>query len=60
MIRNEPHTVPDAVNRQISHYGYHVGQIMLLARSIVGKDWKWLTIAPGESEAFNKQMMGET
>jgi len=58
LIRNEPHTVPDAVNRQISHYGYHVGQIMLIARSIVGDDWQWLTIAPGKSDAFNKQMMG--
>jgi Protein of unknown function (DUF1572) len=59
LIRNEPHSVPDAVNRQVSHYGYHVGQIMLIARSIVGDDWQWLTIAPGKSDAFNKQMMGD-
>ncbi len=60
MIRNEPHTVPDAVNRQISHYGYHFGQIMLIAKFVVGEDWKWLTIAPGQSGAFNKQKMGGT
>lgn len=58
LIRSEPHTMPDAVNRQISHYGYHVGQIMLIAKSLVGIEWEWLTIAPGESEAFNKRMMG--
>lgn len=57
-IRGEPHSVPEAVNRQISHYGYHVGQIVLIARSLVGKNWQWLTIAPGQSGAFNRKMMG--
>ena len=60
LIRTEPHSVPDAVNRQISHYGYHVGQIILIARALVGDDWNWLTIAPGQSKAFNKQMMGDS
>lgn len=56
-IRGEPHSVPDAVNRQISHYGYHVGQILLIARILVGDErWKWLTIAPGGSAGFNERM----
>jgi len=56
-IRGEPHSVPDAVNRQISHYGYHVGQIMLIARVIKGNDsWRWLTVAPGGSRAFDASM----
>ncbi len=56
-IRGEPHSVPDAVNRQISHYGYHVGQILLIARVIKGSDaWRWLTVEPGGSREFNASM----
>ncbi len=57
VIRGEPHTVPDAVNRQISHYGYHAGQIMLIARMLVGNQgWNWVTIPLGGSEQFNQEM----
>lgn len=56
-IRGEKHSISDAVNRQISHYGYHVGQIHLIARTLVGADrWLWQTIAPGASTAFNQKM----
>lgn len=62
-IRGEPHSVPDAVNRQVSHYGYHVGQILLIARVIKGREsWRWLTVPPEGSAAFNtsmKQKYGE-
>lgn len=53
-IRGEAHTVIDAINRQLTHYGYHVGQIVLIARIHVGEDrWQTLTIPRGGSEAFN-------
>jgi hypothetical protein len=52
-IRGEPHTVFKAINRQTAHYGYHVGQIVLLARHIKGSEWKYLTIPRGQSEQFN-------
>ena len=58
-IRNEPHTVMLAIVRQISHYGGHIGQILLLAKHITlarGRTWTYLTIAPGGSEQFNKRM----
>lgn len=55
-IRSEPHTVPAAITRQIAHYGYHTGQIMLIARALVGDAWQWVTIAPGASDDFNRQM----
>ena len=49
--------MPDAVNRQVSHYGYHVGQILLIARILKGdEDWRWLTVAPGGSVAHNEAM----
>ncbi len=56
-IRGEHHTVIDAVIRQIDHYGYHVGQIVQIARILVGDDdWNTLSIARGKSEEFNQRM----
>ena len=55
-IRSEPHTVPDAVDRQLMHMGYHVGQILLIARMVVGSEWQWQTIKPGGSDGFNQKM----
>ena len=43
-IRNEPHTVVQAVNRQVSHYAAHVGQIVLLAKHFAGPRWRTLSI----------------
>ena len=54
--RGEPHHVIDAIQRQIAHYGYHVGQIIQIARVHAGDDWKVLTIPRGGSEQFNNRM----
>jgi hypothetical protein len=43
-IRNEPHSVVQAINRQVSHYSAHVGQIVLLAKHFAGANWKTLSI----------------
>lgn len=43
-IRTKPYSVIAAINRQLTHYAYHVGQIVLLGKIIKGKDWKTLTI----------------
>jgi len=51
-IRAQPHTVIDAVHRQIQHYSYHIGQIVLLARWIKGAEWKTLSIARGQSREY--------
>jgi hypothetical protein len=53
MIRNEPHTVLQAINRQIAHYAQHIGQIVFLAKHFKGSDWKTLSIPRGKSEEFN-------
>ena len=55
-IRTEPHTVFQAINRQTAHYAYHVGQILLIAKHVKGGDWTYLTIAPGKTEQFNRNM----
>ncbi len=52
-IRNEGHTVQEALHRQLAHYGYHVGQIVLLARLFVGPAWVSLSIPRGKSHEFN-------
>lgn len=55
-IRREPHTVVEAVSRQLSHYAYHVGQIVFLAKHLKDGGWRYLSIAPGESVRFNVEM----
>ncbi len=52
-IRQEPLTVIDAINRQLAHYPYHVGQIVFIGKIIKDKNWKTLSIAKGSSTAYN-------
>lgn len=52
-IRQEPLSVIDALNRQLAHYPYHVGQIIHIAKTIKGKNWKNLSIPKGESQVYN-------
>lgn len=56
-IRGEPHTVLQAVNRQIAHYAYHIGQIVFLAKHFRSAEWKSLSIPRGKSEDFNRQAL---
>ena len=53
VIRNDPHTVLQAVNRQIAHYAQHIGQIVFLAKHLKGSEWKTLSVPRGKSEEFN-------
>lgn len=53
-IRGETHTVLQAIQRQLVHYAYHVGQIVHLARSRAGADWTTLSIPRGGSHEFNE------
>ncbi len=48
-IRGEPHTVLEAINRQLTHYASHVGQIVLLAKHFAGPAWQSLSIPRGKS-----------
>jgi len=58
-IRSEPHTVLQAIHRQIAHYGYHVGQIVYAAKAFQSSNWQSLSIPKGGSEAFNRQRSEE-
>jgi len=64
-IRGEPHTIVEAVNRQMTHYAYHIGQIVLLAKHFKSAEWKTLSVPKNKSAEFNqflaeKQAKGET
>ena len=54
-IRNQGHTVVEAINRQLSHYSYHVGQIVLLGKIHKKDDWESLSIPKGKSQEYNKE-----
>jgi len=53
-IRNQGHTITEAINRQMMHYAYHIGQIVLLGKQITGVNWNSLSIPKGHSKAYNK------
>jgi len=53
-VRGEELTVVEAIQRQLTHYAYHVGQIVYVAKSLAGPDWKTLSIPRGGSKAFNE------
>jgi len=55
-IRGEPHSVIDAIHRQLAHQAYHTGQIIQLARYLAKEHWTTLTIPRGGSKQFNQQM----
>lgn len=57
-IRGEPHTVLEAISRQLTHYSYHVGQIVLLAKHYAGDRWQSLTIPRGRSTDFDVSKNG--
>jgi hypothetical protein len=59
LIRTEPHTIIEAINRQLTHYAYHVGQIVFLARSLAGSQWQSLSIPREKSDDFNVMMRGK-
>jgi ribosomal-protein-alanine N-acetyltransferase len=56
-IRQEPHTVLQAINRQLSHYAAHIGQIVFLAKHLKSTEWKTLSVPRGQSEQFNQMMI---
>ena len=58
-IRGDAHTVLEAINRQLTHYAYHVGQIVYLARHFAGAKWQSLSIPKGESDSYDVSKNGE-
>jgi hypothetical protein len=55
-IRGEAHSVTQAINRQLAHYSYHVGQIVFLAKHFQSAQWKSLTVPRNQSAKFNQRV----
>lgn len=55
-IRGEAHSVLEAINRQVAHYSYHVGQMVFLAKHLNHTSWQTLSIAKNQSQQFNHNM----
>jgi hypothetical protein len=55
-IRGEAHSVMQAINRQIAHYSYHVGQIVALAKHFAGGRWQSLSVPRNRSAEFNRRV----
>lgn len=54
-IRNQGHSVTEAINRQLAHYSYHIGQIVFLGKLIKGNNWVSLSIPKGKSSSYNQE-----
>ncbi|WP_250434558.1 DUF1572 family protein [Hanstruepera flava] len=54
-IRNQEHSIIEAINRQLAHYAYHIGQIVYIGRMIKDQEWNSLTIPKGKSTEFNNK-----
>ena len=55
-IRSEPHSVMQAINRQVAHYSSHIGQIVFLAKHLAGANWKSLSVPRNRSAEFNRRV----
>src|SRR5881394_203584 len=55
-IRGQDHTVVQAINRQIAHYAYHIGQIVYLAKHFKGSEWQTLSVPKNRSAEFNQYL----
>lgn len=58
-IRNQGHTVMEAINRQLAHYPYHVGQIVYIGKMVCDENWKSLSIPRNSSGSYNQDMFSK-
>jgi len=58
-IRGERNSIVDAINRQLAHVPYHVGQIVYIGKMLAGEKWHSLSIPKGQSAIFNAKMAGD-
>lgn len=58
-IRNMGHTVEEAINRQLAHYPYHIGQIVYISRMAVGSKWDSLSIPKNSSQTYNQEKFAQ-
>ena len=54
-VRNHGHTIPEAINRQLCHYSYHIGQLVLIGKMVKNENWQSLSVPRGASKEYNEQ-----
>lgn len=59
-IRNQGHSIVEAINRQLAHYPYHIGQLVFIGKMLCDNSWKSLSIPRGNSQAFNADKFSQT
>ncbi|MBK8472784.1 MAG: DUF1572 family protein [Sphingobacteriales bacterium] len=59
-IRNQAHSITDAINRQLAHYAYHVGQIVWVGKMLCADNWVSLSIPKGKSGTFNAEKFAQS
>lgn len=60
LIRHEKLSVVDAINRQLAHYAYHIGQIVFIGKMLAGNNWHSLSIPKGKSKEYNADKFGKS
>jgi len=58
-IRNDGHTVTEAINRQLAHYPYHIGQMIYIAKMLRGEKWNSLSIPKNQSATYNSRKFSQ-
>lgn len=58
-IRNQGHTVTEAINRQLAHYPYHIGQMVFIGKMILNENWQSLSIPRGNSNTYNAEKFSQ-
>ncbi len=58
-IRNDGHSVTEALNRQLAHYPYHIGQIVFIAKVLKNEDWQTLSIPRNQSSEYNSRKFSQ-
>ena len=58
-IRNQGHSITEAINRQLAHYPYHIGQMVFVGKMICNENWQSLSIPHGKSNAFNAEKFSQ-
>jgi hypothetical protein len=58
-IRNQGHTITEAINRQLAHYPYHIGQIVFIGKMILNEKWESLSIPRGNSNEYNSEKFSQ-
>ncbi len=58
-IRNQGHTILEAINRQLAHYPYHIGQIVFIGKMLKDKNWQTLSIPRGQSSTYNETLFSK-